>query len=126
MENKEVIDYITQLPQKEVFDKLDTDLQNAYLFQAIETLTYFYSPSVKANLNARVVALYTLYLINNESDGYSKFNDNNIHSYSVKDVSVTFKEGKNGSYIPDFIKGLLDMLNPDLNKHSGGRLGRLI
>lgn len=119
-------DYLIQLPQADLFIELDPEKQDAYLFQAIETLTYFYSPSVKAKLNARLVSLYTLYLIQNERDGYGAFANNGIRSYSVKDVSVTFKEGATGSLIPDYIKALLDALNPDLIPTSGGRVGRLI
>ena len=118
---EDVASYISQLPNSEEFESLDEKQKNKLIFNAQETLASHYPPDYHVQLNARIVALLTLYNYEGDMEEFSKLKKHGVESYSAKDVTVRFSNSGN---IPDHILEILDKLNPDINK--GLRVGRLI
>jgi len=116
----EIEDYIYFLPQSEAFLDLDDADRERYIFDAKEMLM-FYAGS-DASLNERIVALQVLHTFSGESDEWNKFNTHGVSSYSVKDVSISFKgdDTKISLFHPEVAQFLFGSLN------RGGRVGRLI
>lgn len=118
---EEVAKYISQLPNSEEFETLDTNKKNKLIFNAQETLKSYYPPDYHVKLNARIIALLALYNYEGDMEEFAKLKQHGVESYSAKDVTVKFR---NSGDIPDYILEMLHKLNPDVDK--GLRVGRLI
>ena len=117
-----VTEYILMLPNTEAFQKLKPEDKEKRLFEAKEKLKGHFSPTFEPVLNDRVIALQVISNMAVEGDGFNQLRKQGIHSYSVKDSSVTFSEG--ASDWDAEIIALLNDLNPTKRKRA--RLGRLV
>jgi|SRR5699024_1960705 len=118
---EEVKAYISRLPNSDTFTSLDAKKQEAYIFNATETLKH-YIKSENPRLNERAVALQALYQYDGDSEEYGRLKAHGVSSFSAKDVSVSFEQGAT-TINPESLM-LINDLNPGT---SGGRnIGRLI
>lgn len=117
----DVIDYMNRLPNTEQFMELSSDIQEKHIFNATESLKSYFGINANPVLNERVIALQTLYMMEGDSEEFSKLKRHGVSSFSAKDVSVGFEKGAD---LSSEVIGLLERLNPKLKRR--GRVGRLI
>lgn len=114
--------YIKRLPNTEAFESLKPEDKQKRYFEATEKLKGHFSPTFDPVFNDRVIALQVISNMATDGDGFNQLRKQGIHSYSVKDSSVTFSEG--ASDWDAEIIALLNDLNPTKRKRA--RLGRLV
>ena len=88
MSFEEVDAYIKKLPRSDAYKSLETPQQQEEVFGATEMLKDEFEES---KLNARVIALQTLFNLEGEDEEFSKYKRQGVKSFSAKGVSVSFE-----------------------------------
>lgn len=85
-----VKEYIAQLPNADAFLALTEPEQDAYIFQANETLMDHYSPR---KITTRVLALQALYWFEGEGEDFNVLKRQGVSKFSTEGLSVEFGSG---------------------------------
>lgn len=99
MSDEEITKYLDNMYGADAYQNLDDKEKERLLFSAKELLTDF---AGEKQLTPRVVALQMVYMAENTGGEFQSLRENNVQSYSVKGVSITFNDSvKNGSFYKD-------------------------
>lgn len=87
----QVKEYLSKITGTELYDSLDEAGQDKIIFTAMEVLKDNYR-AVK--INPRVVSLQVLYMLEGESEDFTKLGRHGVKSATVKGVSIALEDYK--------------------------------
>jgi hypothetical protein len=120
--NESIKEYLDLMYGNDLYEELINTEQDKVIFNAQELLKDNFKEST---ITDRAVALQVLYMLESDDLDFGALKNQGIASYSVKGVSVSFKdsESKTGQKDNGLIApAVMDIMNPN----NGAKVGRLI
>lgn len=111
--------YISELPFKDAFDKLDDVLQTKVIIEANKQLIRFFGSGI---ITDEMVAIQAVYMAEGEAEGHAKFRRHAVTHMRLEDMTFTY-DPKQMGIAPDVI-ALIESVD-DSNAGSAPIFGRL-